>query len=208
MTFGPIIESESTEGETEMSEAPIDKSSGAVGDLYRPLPIPESEQEELVTYYVEKAKEEQGAIVGLLSQALGVVLKDLYNDSLESLIDMVWLPASHLDEIGIGEGQGRSAEHEGWGGIAYLCGRRWLVINIEPSYLEDYREQLPFFLAQSIQDSIIEEVREARPACPVHGHPLNPAATPTGSLWQCPEGPDVWSCAMGSYHEAAGSRSG
>ena len=168
----------------------------------------ESEQEKLIKQYAGKAKEEQGAIVSLLSQGLGIVLSDLNDDPRDNLIDMAWLPASHLDELGLSEGharstEARSTEDGSWAGIAYLRGRRSLIINVEAFYLEAHRQLLPFFLAQSMQDTVIEEVREARPACPVHGHPLNPAATPSGSLWQCPEGPGVWSCAMGSYHEAS-----
>jgi hypothetical protein len=150
-----------------------------------------------------QAKEEEGAIVGPLSHALEVVLSDLGDDSLATLIDVAWVPASRLDEVDAYWGvQIRSREEGSWAGIVYVRGRRSLLIEVAASYIESYGEQLPFLLAQAIQDTVIEEVREARPACPLHGHPLNPVATPSGSFWECPDGAGIWSCAMGSYHQA------
>ena len=186
-----------------MKEAETDRTDGAVGDRYRPAALSENDREELVKQYSEQAKKEEGATVRLLDHALEVVVSDLDDESLANLIDVAWIPASRLDEVASPwGGQSRSREQGSWAGIAYLGGRWSLLIDVPASYLESYREQLPFLLAQSIQDAVIEEVREARPACPLHGHPLNPVATPSGSFWECPEGAAVWSCAIGSYHQA------
>jgi hypothetical protein len=186
-----------------MKEAETDRTDGAVGDRYRPAALSENDRGKLVKHYAEQAKKEEGATVGLLAHALEIVVSDLGDESLANLIDVAWIPASRLDEVDPPwGGQSRSGEEGSWAGIAYLRGRRSLVIEVGASYVDPYREQLPFLLAQSIQDAVIEEVREARPACPLHGHPLNPVATPSGSFWECPEGAAIWSCAIGSYHQA------
>ena len=186
-----------------MKEAETGQTGGPVGDRYRPATLSENEREKLVKQYAEQAKEEEGATVHLLAHALEAVVSDLGDESLATLIDVAWIPASHLDEVDPPwGGQSRSREEGSWAGIAYLGGRRSLVIEVSASYLESYREQLPFLLAQALQDVVIEEVREARPACPLHGHPLIPVATPSGSFWECPEGAAIWSCAIGSYHQA------
>jgi hypothetical protein len=186
-----------------VKDAETDRTDGAVGDRYRPGRLSENDREKLVKHYAEQAKEEGGATVGLLAHALEIVVSDLGDESLANLIDVAWIPASRWDELDPPWGsQSRSGEKGSWAGIAYLRGRRSLVIEVGASYVESYREQLLFLLAQSIQDAVIEEVREARPACPLHGHPLNPVATPSGSFWECPEGAAIWSCAIGSYHQA------
>jgi hypothetical protein len=190
-----------------MKEAGTDPTDGAVGGRDRPATVSENEREKLAKRYADQAKEDQGASVRLLSQALEVVVSDLGNGSLADLINVAWMPAFHLGEVGPPwGGQSRSREDPmedgSWAGIVYLRGRRSLVIEVAAAYVESYREQLPFLLAQAIQDTVIAEVREARPACPLHGHPLNPVATPTGSFWECPDGAGIWSCAMGSYHQA------
>src|SRR5437764_12098020 len=100
----------------------------------------ESEQEKLIKQYAGKAKEDQGAIVSLLSQGLGIVLNDLNDDPRDNLIDMACLPASHLAELGLSEGharttQARSTEDGSWAGIAYLRGRRSLTISVDAFYL-------------------------------------------------------------------------
>jgi hypothetical protein len=48
----------------------------------------EEVREKLVKHYAEQAKEEEGAIVGFLSRSLGVVVSDLGDESLASLIDV------------------------------------------------------------------------------------------------------------------------
>jgi hypothetical protein len=82
-----------------MNEAETDRTDGAVGDRYRAAARAESQKEELVKHYAEQAKEEESATVGLLSHALDVVVSDLGGESLANLIDMAWIPASHLDDV-------------------------------------------------------------------------------------------------------------
>jgi hypothetical protein len=185
------------EPETGLGDPPI-------GDRYRTATSAEGQEDELVKQYAAQAKEQQASTVNLLSHALDLVARDLGIDSQPALIDVAWIPSTHLDEVDPPWGGLNRLRKEGnWVGIVYVKGRRQLVVDVDVSYVE----QLPFQLAQSIQDAVIEEVREARPACPVHGHPLTPVATPSGSIWECPDGAKIWSCPIGSYHQASGSTS-
>jgi len=180
-----------------MGEAQSGRANAAIGDRYRTATGSEGNQEELVQHYAEQAREQQASPVHLLSDAMEVVARDLGIDSEPDLINVAWIPSFQLDEVDPPWGARRGGREEGsWAGIVYLRGRRVLIMEVDVSYIE----QLPFFLAESIQDAVIEEVREARPACPLHGHPLRPVATPSGSVWECPDGKSLWSCAMGAYH--------
>lgn len=58
-------------------------------------------------------------------------------------------------------------------------------------------------IADRLQDFVIEEVQGARPACPIHGHPLNAIVAGDSAEWQCPEDASTWSCEVGGYRAAA-----
>ena len=98
-----------------MKEAETDQTGGAVGDRYRSATLSENERGKLVKQYAEQAKEEEGATVHLLAHALEAVVSDLGDESLANLIDVAWIPASRLDEVG-----------SPWGGPERLQGRREL----------------------------------------------------------------------------------
>jgi hypothetical protein len=54
-----------------------------------------------------------------------------------------------------------------------------------------------FFLGDVLQDSVIEETKEARPRCPKHAHPLN---LHDEGYWFCPSDHDL-RCPFGEYWE-------
>jgi hypothetical protein len=54
-------------------------------------------------------------------------------------------------------------------------------------------------IADRLQDVVIEEFQAARPACPLHGHPLNAAVAGERAEWQCPDDASLWSCEIGGY---------
>lgn len=56
-----------------------------------------------------------------------------------------------------------------------------------------------FFMADMAQDEVIEETREARPWCPVHGkNMLNIRLEEDEVFWQCPDDEQV-RCEVGGY---------
>ncbi|MEI4274178.1 hypothetical protein TEK04_20835 [Klenkia sp. LSe6-5] len=53
--------------------------------------------------------------------------------------------------------------------------------------LRDVDEAL-LFLADRVQDHLVDELHGAWPLCPGHTHPMRPAPSGTGPAWRCPAG--------------------
>jgi hypothetical protein len=46
--------------------------------------------------------------------------------------------------------------------------------------------------ADNLQQAVIDHVREARPKCPYHAHPLVARIVRDGAVWACPRGDGTW----------------
>jgi hypothetical protein len=85
-----------------------------------------------------------------------------------------------------------------WLIFIYLNGKASTVFEVLTGGLPD---PLYVEMADRIQEEVIDEVRGARPRCPRHAHPLEPALVDDGGGWVCPELPLHRVCRFGEYRD-------
>lgn len=59
---------------------------------------------------------------------------------------------------------------------------------------------LTWYLADRLQDFVVENLRRAAPRCPSHPHPLEADIVTEQAVWRCPAVPQ-WTCVIGEYHD-------
>lgn len=184
-----------------MSEGPNGET--AIGDRYSAAVRTDREAETLRHEFAEMVKAEQPAVVRRLDAALALVLKDLDIEAAQEGVLALWMP-SELEHAILTEGDPATPlEKTGssWSGLIYLDGELHVIATVDVALADPH---LPAAIASAVQDVVDENTGEPRPACPLHGHPLLPEGSLSGSVWVCPEDPRSWWCHIGTYHEAAG----
>jgi hypothetical protein len=174
-----------------------------IGDRYIAAKYSDAEMEQLAHDFALQAEKEHAPVVGRLRRAFELVLRDLGVDPASGFVEAIWLPSDIAAEIRTQWGrQYLDRTGELWTALVYMKGGLRLIPEIDASYAEIH---LPLFMAMAIQDSLIEEVGDPRPICPLHLHPLAPLGTLTGPIWACRQGAQLWHCRMGTYWESVSS---
>lgn len=163
----------------------------AIGDRYSSAVRTELEAETLRHEFAAMAKAEQPAVVARLDTALDLVLKNLDVEGAQEGVLALWMP-SELERAIAGVGDIRKSPlmtSTSWSGLIYLNGELRVIATVDIGLTDRH---LPGPIASALQDTIDENTREPRPACPLHGHPLLPEGSLSGSVWVCPNDPQVW----------------
>ncbi len=184
-----------------MFEGPNGES--AIGDRYSAAVRTDREADTLRHEFAVMVKAEQPAVVDRLDAALSLVLKDLDMEAAQEGVLALWMP-SELERAIVTAGDPVTPPQmtgTSWSGLIYLDGELHVIATVDVALADQH---LPAAIASAVQDTVDENTGEPRPACPIHGHPLLPEGSLSGSVWVCPKDPQSWWCHIGTYHEAAG----
>ena len=187
-----------------MGFEPPSGTESAFGDQVVPVSRTEEESERLSRDAARQAENAHPAVVRHIHTAFDLVLEDLGIDAGSGAVEALWMPSEVEHEIRPWTFRNPHPDLPGdwWRGLIYLNGQRHLTIEIDASRPDN---QLPYYIAFAIQDTIEEEFGRPRPACPPHAHALRPSGTLTGAVWECPEDGRLWWCRMGQYRQAIAS---
>lgn len=181
-----------------MYEGPNGES--AIGDRYSPAVRTDREADLLRRELAVMVKTEQPAVVDRLDAALLLVLKDLEMELAPKGVLALWMPSELERAISTASDAINPPRTTGtsWSGLIYLDGELHVVATVDVALADQH---LPALIACAVQDTVDESTREPRPACPIHGHPLLPEGSLSGSVWVCPKDPQSWWCHIGTYHK-------
>lgn len=177
----------------------------AVGDRIVPMARTEEESERMRLEFARRAEEDQPGVVQHLRAAMALVLEDFGIDSGSRAVETLWMTSEKEHEISPSVFRNARPDLPGdwWRGLVYLNGERHLSIEIDASRPQN---QLTYYIAFAIQDTIEEEFGRPRPRCPLHPHALEPMGTLTGGVWACPHDGTLWWCYIGGYQRARQGR--
>ncbi len=176
----------------------------AFGDRIVAKTRSDAECEQMGHDFARQAEQDHPDVVSHIRKALDLVLDDLGVGSGSRLVETLWMPSEMEHQIRpwIFHNSHPDVAGNWWRGMVYLNGQRHLTIEIDAARPDN---QLPYYIALAIQDTIEEEFGRPRPACPLHRHALEPTGTLTGAVWACPQDGKMWWCRIGSYQLARAS---